>query len=269
MFKEEVKSHDHIELIANFQGNDSIVLFSRLKNPVIKSQIIDLIYNTEQEADSKGVSMLLTSTDDHGVTTRTPKTPRSREEIEKDYEYHLEQAEDHTDIKFSDTEYPNMFKMVVGKWLPWGDGSVTTKQMSIVEAHEKGHSVRSYMADNPDLYTEHFQAGFDPSAVVFSDEYIEIIKKVEVDHTDNEAGFLVKEHLEYLFSGSEIAERMSQLKNYFGITDEGEFTKEHLDYARNHYVIDTGMDNGMTHFFQAITPEKEADFLRIINTFGI
>ena len=62
---------------------------------------------------------------------------------------------------------------------------------------------------------------------------------------------------------------MSQLKNYFGMNGSEQFTKEHLDYARTQYVADTGMDNRMTHFFQAITPETEATFLELINSSGI
>jgi hypothetical protein len=75
--------------------------------------------------------------------------------------------------------------------------------------------------------------------------------------------------ISYLFTGQELAERMSQLKNYYGMKGNEPFTKEHLHYAREHYVQDTGMDNYMKFFFQAITPETEDEFLRIINSSGI
>ena len=75
--------------------------------------------------------------------------------------------------------------------------------------------------------------------------------------------------IQYLFSGPEVAERMSQLKNYFGIKDSEHFTREHLEYARQHYITDTGMDNRMRHFFQAITPETEVAFIELINSSGI
>ncbi len=48
-----------------------------------------------------------------------------------------------------------------------------------------------------------------------------------------------------------------------------QFTKEHLDYARAHYVEDTGMDNHMSLFFRMITPEKEEKFLHVINSVGV
>ncbi len=62
---------------------------------------------------------------------------------------------------------------------------------------------------------------------------------------------------------------MSQLKCYFGMNGDEVFTPEHLVYAREHYVTDTGLDNLMTQFFQAITPETENGFLELINTSGI
>lgn len=62
---------------------------------------------------------------------------------------------------------------------------------------------------------------------------------------------------------------MNQLKNYFGFKGTEVFTNQHLDIAREYYLADTGMDNDMTEFFQAITPETEAKFLELINTSGI
>ena len=46
------------------------------------------------------------------------------------------------------------------------------------------------------------------------------------------------------------------------------FTKEHLDYAREHYIKDRGFDN-MSELFQMITPEKEERFLEVINSVGV
>lgn len=53
------------------------------------------------------------------------------------------------------------------------------------------------------------------------------------------------------------------------IMSDEKFTKEHLRYAKEHYIADTGLDNGMAFFFQAISPEKEDAFLEIINNSGI
>jgi hypothetical protein len=64
----------------------------------------------------------------------------------------------------------------------------------------------------------------------------------------------------------ELLIRMSQLKNYLGFKGEEEFTKENLDYVRNHYIQDTGLDNNMTEFFNAITEENEDQFIKLMNT---
>jgi hypothetical protein len=43
---------------------------------------------------------------------------------------------------------------------------------------------------------------------------------------------------------------MAQVKNYFGMQGGEQFTRAHLEYARQHYVEDTGLDNNMTLFFE-------------------
>ena len=69
----------------------------------------------------------------------------------------------------------------------------------------------------------------------------------------------------------ELLERMSQLKNYFGMRGSGVFTKEHLYYAKKHYSEDvqTPGDLQIQPFFDAITPETEEEFIRLMNTLGI
>lgn len=74
---------------------------------------------------------------------------------------------------------------------------------------------------------------------------------------------------DYLFTGDEIVERMSQLKNYFGMDGSDKFTKDHLHYAKENYIEDTGMDNAMSLFFQGITEETEDEFLELINSMGV
>ena len=145
---------------------------------------------------------------------------------------------------------------------------MTEKQLSIVEAHEKGHTVRPYFSKFFDSY---FSKGFDSAKAVFA-QGDPLLEKL-VDQNDSEKKLTpeeVNENLKaYLFSAMEIAERMSQLKNYFGMHGSDIFTKENLDYARTHYISDTGFDNFMTQFFQAITPETETAFIELVNTGGI
>ena len=47
------------------------------------------------------------------------------------------------------------------------------------------------------------------------------------------------------------------------------FTLEHLAYAREHYVYDTGTDNHMSETLSLITKEKESKFIELINSSGI
>ena len=113
-----------------------------------------------------------------------------------------------------------------------------------------------------------FAQAFDKGAVEYEmDDYWRVYPKKE----RNEIGFekARREFFRYLFSARELAERMSQLKNYYGMRGDEQFTKEHLDYARAHYIKDIGLDNHMRKFFAAITPEKEEMFLKLINTAGI
>lgn len=60
----------------------------------------------------------------------------------------------------------------------------------------------------------------------------------------------------------ELWARGTQLKNYFGITDDTPITADMLKYAAQHYVEDTGMDNNMLQFFHTINDwDKAADQL--------
>ena len=108
----------------------------------------------------------------------------------------------------------------------------------------------------------------DTSKVELTPEDLESIQANTGEAPDSKEEALESE-LDYLFSGPEVAERMSQLKNYFGMKGDEQFTKEHLHYAKEHYVSDTQVDNEMRLFFQAITPEREDEFVRLIHTSGI
>lgn len=143
---------------------------------------------------------------------------------------------------------------------------MSEKQLGYVEAHEKGHLIRQYVSDS-NFLKDYFSNGFDQFKVVLSEaDYMGLKSKYTSEYTYEDA---TKELLDYLFSGVEIIERMAQLKNYFGMEGDEQFTKEHLDYARMHYLADTNMDNFMTYFFSGITPETEEAFLELINTSGV
>lgn len=59
----------------------------------------------------------------------------------------------------------------------------------------------------------------------------------------------------YLFvlnNGTESSARGTQLKNYFGISDDAEITPQMWEYAKKNYVKDTGYDNHMTEWFNSV-----------------
>ena len=231
-------------------------------------------------------------------------TPKTNEQIEEEFEEKLKKILNDTPISFG-TTMPNANGSVDEKdrfdadrkyiydrrrevlnlnYIFSKTGKKPTEhQWNIVESHEKGHVIREYNrrtdgqsleASGPYCLEEKFYKAFDFSVVRMSeqdcDRFRESVKEMgsikESKKTNEE---LLELTIEYLKSPSELAERMSQLKNYFGLSGTNQFTKEHLTYTREHFITDTGFDNSMTQFFQAITPEKEDAFIELINSAGI
>lgn len=127
------------------------------------------------------------------------------------------------------------------------------RQKNIIEAHEKGHGLRD------------FTSPIDRKDFTNSLDINELRKEEEKLKVENQNIRFVN----YLSTAEEIAERMAQLKNYFGFHADDVFTKEHLQYAKEHYVKDTKLDNNMTTFFKAVTPETEVTFLETINKYPL
>ncbi len=287
-------NQESIEREANFEGNETEILISRLRNPVIKGQLIDIFYQEKVDRLNflkqeqweahlpegwtgeerfkllKGKnSGKIINTEDLDIELSLPEL--TREEIEEGLDKDIDQIERTTKINFT-ADGPTSSVIPLGWRIPWSGEKPTSKQMSIIEAHEKGHQIRSYYH-----LTERFKEAFDISKVDFTEEDFDVLKRDRENQTNrpiNTQPELTLEeardqYLSHLFTAMEIAERMSQLKNYFGFKGDEKFTSKHLHYAREHYVNDTDMDNGMKLFFQAITPETEDAFLEIINNSGI
>lgn len=284
-------SIDSIEKSANFEGNDGELVIERVSNPYIKSQIVELIYlqETELEKNIKETEWLpyLPDGSDKEDRFRLLKNTasdkmisvdllnfvaRTKEKIESDLDSAIDIVSRVTDISYS-KEGPSSSCIPLRWKIPQTGELPTSKQMSIIEAHEKGHLIRGY--DNLKSY---FSAGFDISKVNITEEEYQMLKSYfesqdsldppnEPRNTSYES--IKEEILSYLFTPLEIAERMSQLKNYFGMSGAEEFTREHLLHAKKNYVSDTKLDNHITYFLQAITPETEKEFIKLINTSGI
>lgn len=260
--------------------NDSGVLFERLNNPRVKAQLISLYedaYNAraqtgnpvtralvdantnEMARDAEGALMLET----------VSYIPPTREEIEKMINERLKEAQMVTNVDYLDTHVVPTNELMNLNWkIPQTGETPNIRQWSVVEGHEKGHNVRQFgHVDIADYIKNRFYKGFDLAQPMFDqslyeDLYQKMIPGVSFEEAKQAFYSTIQEP-------AELAERMSQLKNYFGMKANEEFTKEHLDYARTHYVDDTRFDNLMTQFFQAITAEKEKEFLTLMNTVGI
>lgn len=260
-----------VEKQANFEGSWTNVMIERLNNPEIKKQIIDLLYEIEQAADGEEIKIPMKDSSGKNGWRTERHVALTREEVEKDLKKRMEMVAKETPISFS-SDMPNGEEINMN-WVDEKTGQKpTVKGLNIIESHEKGHVLRPYGTswvgprknEYPNRYylSKKFYKAFDFS-------------KIELSHDEYELGKLktpekIKAIIsEYLQRPQELAERMSQLKNYFGMNDDEKFTKEHLSYAREHYIEDTNLDNEMTQFFQAITPEKEEAFLELINSAGI
>lgn len=285
--KNETSILEKIEQQANSKENASELLFDRLSNENIKKQVIDLLVQDE-EWSAKNVVTKDGEKDENGAWKRDadgnvilhdiPYIPKSKEQIEVDHDATLKRIMSKTGINFTSDEPKggdvNKEEIIPLNWkLPTDlDKRPNPLQISIAEAHEKGHSIRQYFGT---FFDNYFASGFDQKAIDFSrEEYEKALKYMDRPGTTAVGGppdyeEWRKNSFDYLFSGGEIAERMSQLKNYFGMKGDEEFTLEQLHYAQEHYIPDTGMDNRMTQFLKAITPETENKFIRLINSSGI
>ena len=274
------KQEPSLEVKPSSLEDQTSSMFSRLENTKIKEQLILLFEKREEYLSSQNVIQLgvpihdgfdFALNDDGSIKREdsvvshdhTKYSRRSPQEIREQIDSAIEKQKTVTLVDFTNNEGGSNASFETG------DATIVTHPetkvalqdgieialkdvppekrialLSAVEAHEKGHLIR-YFKDEPgtSFFADYFQQGF------------------TLDRKT--ADFL------YLFNPLEIAERMAQLKNYFGMKGAEEFTSTHLKYAKEHYIFDTYLDNNMSLFFNAITAESEKDFLRIINNSGI
>jgi hypothetical protein len=249
---EQVKEH------SNYQGNMSMLLFDRVQSPDIADQLKNLLlvdrkYDIHQEEffDLERISSELDE-DLKTVSNDTPvifagKMPSAS--LKKGLRENM-------DPFFCD---PNT-----------GDVS-NVLQNSYVEAHEKGHYLRRLKSKGVANY---FAQTIDLTKLLVPQEYVEKVKPFLMKENDIQAEDVTESAvtemiITYFKNPVEVLERMSQLKNYFGFTGGEIFTKQHLEYARDHYIEDTLMDNHMGFFFDCITPDTEERFLQVMNNSGV
>lgn len=251
-----------VEQRANFEGDWTGLLKDRLLDPEIKKQFIA---KRQQYIDSLSpdyASMMPYATGELATQIQDAQKILIKDYYQQqidNYEKNIEHVFSGTDIVIKKepwmnaadlgrNEYGKQGTMVLDAKREKSDGfteidvsKLNNHQKNIFESHEKGHGVRDYRAqDVPEILATLDMKDFPMNGIK-----------------------------QYFSDPIEIIERMSQLKNYFQFKGDEKFTHEHLEYARQNYIHDTGLDNEMTWFFKGITPETEKQFLEVMNTYGI
>ena len=268
---------------------DSIVLFERLSNPAIIDKIVKTtMIGYQAKADSgETVTYFDYDKDDNRTEREELFVMPTEEEVRAEVLASIEEVKHSTPILLDDT-HPSSGG--IGIFWKNEDGSVPSHTVNqAMEAHEKGHVVRTFPGGNPgeEAYEKIFKTAFDQSKITITDEEYVIWEKSARDEWAKNRQKMIEANINfielsdedfskescresisrYLSNPNELAERMSQLKNWLGFRGDEEFTQEDLDYARTYYIADTGIDNYMKHFFDAIA--DDAAFLHLMNTLGI
>ncbi len=103
--------------------------------------------------------------------------PPSLERVEEMLNERIAEAETSTNITFSSDKQSDEEQVSINWTMP-GQEKMTTKQLSIVEAHEKGHLIRPY---GTDFFRNYFAKGFDMSQVPFTEKDFTDEKSIDPD----------------------------------------------------------------------------------------
>lgn len=257
-----------LEKSANYEGNHFLLLIERLNNPEIFERLVNDMYEDQTTVDY--------SKSDYVNPDYLAYLNQGEEKIKSDIKKELMQAFESTShstgIIFSERGWLNSGKGSEGTGhvgISLTEGSLfkeTEHLKNIAEAHEKGHVIRNYDTDSD--FTKKLQSVFNFNLFNPNKEDLEFIKSSltgEEDFSDEKLTELIKEYFNFPW---EIIERMSQIKNYFGMSGTEEFTQEHLDYVRENYIKDTGMLHfQIKPFFDSIIDDEK--FIKFMNTLGI
>ncbi|PCI21371.1 hypothetical protein COB64_00610 [Candidatus Wolfebacteria bacterium] len=258
----EEKPKSSIEEQANSQEHPTLLLLERVENLDIFNQMVELYlayYISENHPDKEDINKLRNKIEEaikHQIKEVSIDTPLSFDPNRPVYGFpgfdllHISESKDPVSREAVATNIIS----------PHIDPDKRIIAQSILEAHEKGHIIRVY---SNKYFMKHFASAFDQDAMQFD------ITEIRKAHNKKHDEVLVEILKEYLFSATEVVERMSQLKSYFGMKGNEEFTKEHFIYAKEYYVKDTGLDNHMTQFMSTVTSDTLDEFIRLINSSGI
>lgn len=227
---------------ANYEGNWSELALYRMAGPDFRQKFIQWIEETSDTLPSQPterVSIAKGSSSDY------------RDNIKNFSQLH-EAVSSHINYVPSDLygKKPSNFGKSTGIGKPaivFSDSILTSRQKDIIAAHEMHHSLIAAQGDTPRRIV---LPAFDTNKVAdWNDE-------------QRDQGGNNMTPYSYMSDPRELMARMAQLKNYYGMANNEQFTDEHLHYAKDHYISDTGLDNSMTLFFRMIIDHK---FISLIN----
>lgn len=256
-----------IEEQANYEGNHSLLLFERLQKPDIFNKLVNDIYEDRTSVDFSSYDYI----DPEYVKSLERDEYFVKQDIKIELQQAIEATSQSTEIGFSEYGYLKSNKGSEGIGYveicnnkSGNQFNETELSKNITEAHEKGHTIRDYNMDSG--FSKELQSMFDFNKFSFSKETIQDMRKINSIEDSKEE--IESSYREYLAFPWEIVERMSQVKNYFGMSGGEKFTQEHLDYVRENYIKDTGhYAPQIQPFFDSIVDDEK--FVEKMNSLGI
>lgn len=231
---------------ANYEGNWSELALLRMASPDFREKFIHYI-NASADAlpgpDPEGLVTLGKGADVDANKYRSDRIG--------DFEVNHATVSSHVNYVPADT-YSNRIPGEHGYSPAYGepiavfsdDDTLTARMKDIIAAHEMHHSLVDSQGPAPRSLVI---PAFDTSKII------------EWNNNQRASGSDKRTPSGYITDPKELMARMAQLKNYYGMSGGEQFTQEHLEHAKKHYVADTGLDNNMTLFFSMIRDEKFID----------
>ena len=181
-FENEV-TKNNIEKSANYEGNASQLFYERLQNPEIKKRIVDMICEYQKTRNKPGRIFRRNKNNDpiEVSISEWKKEIKSREQIEKELDKRIKKVFSRTNLAYGKTgcsfsKGENDFGTIAFQAInPETNRLFTTKQLSIAEAHEKGHGIRDFR-DSGKTFKLKIQSGLNFSKVEIPKNIINIIR---------------------------------------------------------------------------------------------
>lgn len=230
---------------ANYQGNWFNLQYARMQSPDFRAKFGSFI--------------------DRHIGSLTPGQPTSSLDKAENFQAHYQAQLDNFDASlthiYSQVQYGEATNVGGVSAADLGHGNIgqpgtlyadgvdkhqqplTDRQKDIIVGHEAYHG----MVDAKGSAGSEVKSGFD------WDAFNALIDSGNVAQPS------------YLREPDELLARMAQFKNYFGMRTNEQFTAEHLTYVRQHYVEDTGLDNGASLMLSIVTLNTEARFVELMN----